>query len=125
MRTNVHLIPASATFDEVLHQIERSTYSHFPVVRENGDFGGVIHFSDVRDVIYDPDLSALVTAVDLADPDSPPVPTDMPLRELLDLFTQLNVGALPVVEQADSRRLVGLVEQRDLLRALHLSQDPA
>jgi len=125
MRTNVQFIPASATFDEVLHQIERSTYSHFPVVRENGDFGGVIHFSDVRDVIYDPGLSALVTAVDLADPDSPPVPTDMPLRELLDLFTRLNVGALPVVEQAESRRIVGLVEQRDLLRALHLSQDQA
>lgn len=123
MRTNVQFIPASATFDEVLHEIERSTYSHFPVVDENGEFSGVIHFSDVRDVIYDPTLSALVTAVDLADPDSPLVPSDMPLRDLLDLFTRQNVGALPVVKHVKSKRIVGLVEQRDLLRALHLSQE--
>lgn len=125
MRTNVQLIPASATFDEVLHAVERSTYSHFPVVRENGYFGGVIHFSDMRDVIYDPSLRALVTALDLADADTPPVPQDMPLRELLDVFAQYNVGALPVVDEADSRRIVGLVEQRDLLRALHSEQGRA
>ncbi len=124
MRTNVQFIRAAATFDEVLHEIERSTYSHFPVVQDNGEFSGVIHFSDVRDVIYDPSLSALVTAVDLADPDSRPVPADMPLPDLLDQFTQQNVSALPVVEQGDTKRIVGLVEQRDLLKALHLSREP-
>lgn len=123
MRTNVQFIRDSATFDEVLHQIERSTYNHFPVVHENGDFAGVIHFSDVRDVIYDPTLSGLVTALDLADASSRPVPMDMPLRELLDRFTEQNVAALPVVEQADSNRVVGLVEQRDLFRALHISKE--
>lgn len=123
MRTNVELIPESATFDEVLHEIERSTHAHFPVVHEDGSFAGVIHFSDVRDVIYDPTLSQLVTAADLADADSPTVPSDMPLRELLDLFTSHNVAVLPVVERPDSKRVVGLVEQRDLLKALHLSRN--
>ena len=124
MRTNVQFIRAGATFKEVLHDIERSTHSHFPVVHENGEFAGVIHFSDVRDVIYDPALSELVTAVDLADPESVPVPVDMPLRELLDRFTELNVAVLPVIGDEGDRRVVGLVEQRDLLRALHLSQEP-
>ena len=119
MRTNVQLIRASETFDEVLHHIEHSTYSHFPVVLDNGDFAGMIHFSDVRDVIYDPGISALVTAVDLADPDSRPVPMDMPLRDLLDLFTDQNVAVVPVVETAGSNHVVGIVEQRDLLRAMH------
>jgi Kef-type K+ transport system membrane component KefB/CBS domain-containing protein len=123
MRTNVQFIPAAATFDEVLHDIERSTYSHFPVVNDAGEFVGVIHFSDVHDVIYDPSLSALVTAIDLADPASDPVPQNLPLRDALDRFREQNVGALPVVDHAESKRVVGLVEQRDLLRALHLSQD--
>ena len=90
---------------------------------DEGEFVGVIHFSDVRDIIYDPSLTALVTAVDLADPDSDPVPQDLPLREALDRFREQNVGALPVIDHAESKRVVGLVEQRDLLRALHLSQD--
>ncbi|MGD2108772.1 MAG: CBS domain-containing protein, partial [Phycisphaerae bacterium] len=84
MRTNVQFIQASATLDDVLHFIEGSTYNHFTVVQEDGEFVGVVHFSDVRDVMYDPALSALVTAVDLADPDSKVVPADMPLADLLD-----------------------------------------
>lgn len=124
MRTNIQFLPASATFDEVLHFIERSTYNHFTVVQEDGEFVGVIHFSDVRDVIYDPTLSALVTAVDLADPDATVVPADMRLSELLNVFTTENVGVLPVVERAQDRHVVGIVEQRDLLRTLHVSKDP-
>jgi CBS domain-containing protein len=122
MRTNVQFIRAASTFDETLHFIERSTYNHFPVVDEDGKFAGVIHFSDVRDVIYDPTLLGLVTAVDLADPDSPTVPPDMLLSELLGVFSSENVGVLPVVDQAGGKQIVGVVEQRDVFRALHMPQ---
>ncbi len=121
MRTNVHFLQASATLDEVLHFIERSTYNHFPVVDEDGHFVGVIHFSDVREVIYDPALGELVTAIDLADQNSPLVSPDLPLVELLEVFTEQNIGLLPVGPDDRSRRILGVVEQRDLLRALHLS----
>jgi CBS domain-containing protein len=124
MRTNIQFLRAAATFDEVLHFIERSTYNHFTVVEEDGKFVGVIHFSDVRDVIYDPTMSVLVSAIDLADPDSTVVPADMRLSELLKVFTTENVGVLPVVQRAEDRHVVGIVEQRDLLRALHVSKDP-
>ena len=120
MRRNVQFLRVSSTLDEVLHFIERSTYSHFPVVGEDGEFAGMIHFSDVREVIYDPAMGELVTAVDLADPDSVMVPMDLPLEELLEEFTNQNVGVLPVAEQPGNKRIVGIVEQRDLLRALHL-----
>jgi CIC family chloride channel protein len=103
----------------VLHFIEHSTYNHFPVVHQDGKFAGVIHFGDVRDVIYDPTMRDLVTAVDLADAATPMVPLDMPLEMLLEVFTGQNVGVLPVSESSDATHLVGLVEQRDLLRALH------
>ncbi len=123
MRTNVQFILASDPFDEVLHAMERSTYNHFPVVHEDGTFAGVIHFSDVRDVLYDPALTELITAYDLADPDSAVVPTDMTATELLDVFTNQNVGVLPVVDKTAGKDIVGMVEQRDLLRALHRPLD--
>ena len=85
---------------------------------------GVIHFSDLRDMIYDPGLRDLVTAVDMADPNVRVVQMDMPLRDLLDVFREeATLGALPVVAKAGGRRLLGVVEQRDLLRALHLTRD--
>ncbi len=125
MRTNVQLIPAAAAFDEVLHLIERSTYSHFPVVTEDGDFAGVIHFSDIRNMIYDPTVRDLVTAVDLADADAAIAPMDMPLTEALDVLTAADVGVIAVVEHRDSRRVVGVAELRDVLKALHVVQKSA
>jgi len=125
MRTNVQFIPASASLDQVLHFIERSTYTHFPVCNEAGDLAGVIHFSDVRDVLYDPSLRDLVTAIDLADTSSPVVSPGTPLTELLGLFHEANVAALPVCEREGSRRVIGLVEQRDLLKTLHKTSNEA
>ncbi|MFQ5461392.1 MAG: CBS domain-containing protein [Phycisphaerae bacterium] len=123
MRTNVQVIEASATLDEVLHFIERSTHSHFPVVSEDGNLLGVIHFSDVHDVIYDPVMRDLVTAVDLADPKSRVVSPDVTLEKLSRFFSEDDVGVLPVADEEESRKIVGLVEQRDMLRALHDLQD--
>ena len=37
------------------------------------------------------------------------------------VFTEQNIGLLPVGPDDRSRRILGVVEQRDLLRALHLS----
>jgi CIC family chloride channel protein len=105
----------------VLHFVERSRYNHFAVVDDDDELLGVIHFSDIRDMIYDPAMRDLVTAVDLADAATPAVPTDLPLTKLLQVFTDANLGSLPVIEKGGSRRTVGIVEQRDLLRTLHLA----
>jgi len=118
MRRNVQFLRASANLDEVLHFIERSTYDHFPVVDQEGQFVGVIHFGDVRGVFYDPAMSDLVNAYDLADEGAALVPMDLPLRDLLDVFGNENVGVLAVEERAGSQHVVGVVEQRDLLRVL-------
>jgi CBS-domain-containing membrane protein len=70
-------------------------------------------------MIYDPVMRDLVTAYDLADAETPAVQTDMPLDDLLRVFHNANTGMLPVIDKGGSRRCVGLVEQRDLLRTLH------
>ena len=51
------------------------------------------------------------------------VPMEMPLAELLEVFTEQNVGVLPVAEKAGSDHIVGIVDQRDLLRTLHLTRE--
>ena len=120
MRPNVKLLRASMNLDEVLHFVESSRFNHFPVVDEEGNYVGMIHFSDIREIIYDPQLRELVTAADLADASSPTVSADLSLQELLKVFHQTDFGSLAVVEGKESRRVVGLVEQRDLLKAIHV-----
>ena len=123
MRANVKCLPAAARFDEVLRFVESSRFADFPVVDEHGDLIGVIHFRDIREIIYRPALSDLVTAADLVAADTKPVPPAMPLDDLLDEFRVGHASALPVVESEQSRRVIGVVEQRDVLRALHRPLD--
>ncbi len=74
-------------------------------------------------MIYDPMLRDLVTALDLADTTIPAIPVDMPISDLLERFQLCDTGLLPVVDTAENRKVVGVVEQRDLLQALHRDQN--
>lgn len=123
MRSNMKCIAASSTFNDVLHIVEESRFNHFPVVDEHDGLVGVVHFGQLREIVYDPALAALVTAVDLADPDAQAVTAGMPLAEAMRVFQAGDVGSLPVIESEDSRRVVGILEQRDLLRAVHRTRD--
>lgn len=119
MRTNVKFIPADATMDEVMAFVERSRFNHFPVIDPEGHLVGMISFEDIRDVIYDPMSRELITAVDLADPSIPLVTNDQSLEELFEVFHGGNYETLPVIDRPGSRKVLGIVEQRDLLHAMH------
>lgn len=119
MRTNVRCLPGNATLDEVLRFVERSRLHDFPVVDADRRLIGVLHFDRLRNLIYEPTFAHLVTAADLADELCPIALPETPLSDLMELFDQHNLGAIPVVEDPTGRRLAGLVEQRDALHALH------
>jgi CBS domain-containing protein len=73
--------------------------------------------------MFNPMLAQLLTAYDMANTDPPMVLADQPLPEILHLFHRHDVGSLPVVDGAETRRLLGIVEQRDVLHAMHLTED--
>lgn len=123
MRSNVKVLKATAEFDEVLHFMEGSRHNHFPVVDEDGEFVGMIHYADLRNMIYSPHVRHLITATDLARPDTPTVTRDTPLKALFDKFHDTDIGSIAVLEVPPSRRVVGIVEQRDLLLALRADQE--
>ncbi len=123
MRPNIKCVPQDADFDDVLHFVEQSRFNHFPVVDDHHQLVGVIHFSDIREILYNPYLSHLMTAQDLTSPTIRTVHAEMPMEEALRTFQDGDVGSMPVVESEDSRAVVGIIEQRDLLRAFHVHRD--
>jgi len=80
---------------------------------------GMVHFRRVRDQIYNPAAAKMVTASILADTETPCVPPDIRLPDLLELFHKYNLGEIAVVEDMIHKRLIGIIEQRDLLRIIH------
>ena len=122
MRSNIKILPAAARFDAVLHFAERSRLNHFPVTAEDGEYIGMIHFSDLRHIMYDPTMRDLVTAHDLSRADTPLATPELSLKQLFDLFHTTDAASLAVVDSQEHRNVVGIVEERDLLLVLRRRQ---
>ena len=75
-----------------------SRHNHFPVVDDHGACVGMIHYGDLRDIMYDPTLRELVTAHDLCRQTTAVTTLDVPLNELFKTFQESDIGCLAVVE---------------------------
>ncbi len=125
MRKNIETIHDAAPFQEVLRLIAHSPYDRFPVVNGQDQFIGVIDYSDIRDMLFDPMLMRVVVAGDLAKAAPLRVRPTQTLGDVLTLFrAHQNISYLPVVDEQEPDRLLGMVSQNDVLAAFRqLRQD--
>ena len=117
MRTHIEIIHEETHFDQILKIIEHSRYNLFPVVNEVGEYTGVISFQDIRDVLYDGIMEELIIAKDIANPTGPVIHSRATIAEALDLFEREKVDMLPVIDNKETKHLLGIVTQRDVLTA--------
>lgn len=118
MRQNVETIRENTPFQEVLRQIAHSRYDRFPIVDRNGNFKGVIDYSDIRDVLFDPSLTTLIVAIDLVKPEPLAIRPNQTLGEVLEIFKlHKDISYLPVVDEESGHRLLGIISQNDVLAA--------
>ncbi len=117
MRSNVETVSDNTRFDELLKIISRARHDLLPVVDRDGNYVGNISFPRIRDVIFDQALADLVIARDLLDAEPAYVTPDEPLEVVLSKFHDLKneVGNLPVVAEGESRQVVGIVRQHDVV----------
>jgi CBS domain-containing protein len=125
MRRNVETILNSTSFNELLRLIAHSRYDRFPVVDEDGRFIGMIDYTEIRTLLFEPSLGRLVVAGDLLTAGPQALYPEMPLREALK-FLQLhhNLSFFPVVDQEDPGRLLGILSQNDVLAAFRRLDRP-
>jgi Kef-type K+ transport system membrane component KefB len=115
MRTHVEVIYDDAHFEKILKTIEHSRYNLFPVVNHKEAFTGIISFQDIRDVLYDGIMEDLIIAEDIVNTTIPSIDSKATLNEALDLFEKAKVDLLPVIDDKESKKLLGVVTQRDVL----------
>nr|MBC8279139.1 CBS domain-containing protein [FCB group bacterium] len=115
MRKNIRSIPVNATFSEIMSFISHSRYNNLPVTSANKLYEGMISYPEVREAIYDPSLSYIMIAKDFARWKDARIHPGAGLMDALEIFHRLDVDCLPVVED-DTGKLVGLLEQREVLR---------
>ncbi len=118
MRLNVETIHHGTPFQELLNMIAHSRYDRFPVVDDNQNFVGIINYTEIRNLLFDPSLSNLLVARDLVSSTHHSIPPDTPLREALKtLKKKRNISYFPVIDPEEPKKLLGILSQNDVLAA--------
>lgn len=118
MRLNVETIHHGTPFQELLNMIAHSRYDRFPVVDDNQNFVGIINYTEIRNLLFDPSLSNLLVARDLVSSTHHAIPPDTPLREALKtLKKKRNISYFPVIDPEEPKKLLGILSQNDVLAA--------
>jgi Trk K+ transport system NAD-binding subunit/Kef-type K+ transport system membrane component KefB/predicted transcriptional regulator len=119
MRRHIRAIAEDANFDQVVEAVSHSRDAHFAVVNAKGVFVGMISFEEIRDVLFDEGLKNIVNASDLAHECVPWLSPQDSLEHAISQFDECGYGSLPVIDAHDSRKLVGFLDQRSVLRMYH------
>lgn len=124
MRRNVETILNSTPFNELLHLIAHSRYDRFPVVDADGHFVGMINYTEIRNLLFEPALTKLVVASDLASEGHIAMHPDQSLRDALAVLQQYRyISYFPVIDPEQPDRLLGILSQNDLLAAFRRTQN--
>jgi CIC family chloride channel protein len=116
-------LPVAATAEEVLSAAGTNNWqSVFPVVDQVGRLVGTVSPATLRTLAAEPDAHAAVVAADLMQPAVSVSPRD-PLRLVAELMLAHHVTQVPVRD--DAGRVVGLVDEEEVLRAHREASDMA
>ena len=100
---------------EVAVLLQHGESVYFPVVDKVGSLQVVISFQDIRSVMMDTDLYSLLIAADAMNPDSQCIEADASLSRALSVFATGDISSLPVVDDSNSRTLVGVITQSNMM----------
>lgn len=127
MTPNPVTISPEAPVSSALGLLQERDCRHLPVLDGEGELVGMVSDRDLRGLfVWDPDVGSFLGAAEarmatavsaLMSADVVTVTTATPLREVVDVFLDNRLGAVPVVH-TDTGELVGIISYVDLLRAL-------
>lgn len=118
MKTDQPAIRLRAPLAEVMDLIARSDAVHFPVVDAGQEFRGVITLEGLKATLNMPHIGQLIVAQDLMEETFHTVKPSTLLSEAQQLMKDRGRDYLAVVDEKDSKRLVGFLISRRVQRVL-------
>lgn len=113
----VETVPRDTPLAALLERIPKSTNSYFPVVDDAGKMVGILTIHNLRQVLYEREAANLLIAEDLMTSDVVTVTPEEPLNEVIRKFSLIRVEQLPIVDPADSTRVLGFLSHQEVLDA--------
>lgn len=118
MRRHVETIPEDMDFDSLLKTMGHSRYDRLPVIDSHDNLVGIIHYSDISNVLFIEELRQLVVARDISVPIIAELAEDDSLEKAMDVFhSHPNISYLFIVSSKDRKKLAGVLRHNDALSA--------
>lgn len=110
-------IPENMTLGQFADFIASTRHTNFPLVSSNGEMSGIISVQDFMGVVFEKDLMNLIVVKELATLDVITVAADDNLDQAMKKIGYRNIEQLPVVQQDNGNKLVGIISRRDMVSA--------
>jgi CIC family chloride channel protein len=111
----VRLIPQDMRFVDFKRYFARTKQHYFPVMDHNGRLNGIFSSTDIRSVLFSPEIEDLVVMRDIATSDIIFTTPEEDLNTVLLKFTKKNIDSLPVVKADDHNILIGMLNRREVI----------
>ncbi len=111
----VDVIPQNLPFLDFKRFFSQTKQHYFPVMDENNRLVGVFSSTDIRGVLFSPEIEHLVVMKDIATTEVVRTTPSEDLNTLLQKFTIKNIDSLPVVQDEDPGVLIGMISRRDVI----------
>jgi CIC family chloride channel protein len=117
MTTDVDVVPPDMPLTNLADEFARTHHHGFPVVDPAGNLQGVVSIQDLEQALSNGLIDGK-TVMDIATREGLLVAyPDEPMWKALKRLGPRDISRLPVVESPGSRRLVGALRRRDIVRA--------
>jgi CIC family chloride channel protein len=117
MTKDVVTVPEDLPLPDLVRFTLEGRHSSFPVVDREGLLSGIVTFQDFKEILFEEGLEKLVVAGDIAVPGVITVTAGENLDRALRKIGFRNIEQLPVVEESNPRKIVGILSRRDILSA--------
>ncbi len=117
VRPDFDFIREHTPLREIVDLIGHSNLHDFPLMDDKGGFKGMIWFHDIREVMLEYDMHALLIAEDVMGKPPPTLESSSSLADALVQFSNTDADTLPVFRSDSREELEGIITRSDLLRS--------
>lgn len=114
--------PTTITQDLDLRQIldifSKTDIIYYPVIDSDEKLVGAITIPGIKEMFASQDVASWLLACDVCEPVLDTTTPDKPLEEVLEYMQKFDLQHIPVVETADTKKLVGLIDYRKTRRKI-------
>ncbi|MGM0402702.1 MAG: chloride channel protein [Thermodesulfobacteriota bacterium] len=111
----VQSIPEHMRFQNFKLFFSRTKQHYFPVMDKNNRMVGIFSSTDIRGVLFSPEIENLVVMRDIATANIISTTASEDLNLVLQKMTTRNIDSLPVVSEDDPQQLLGMLDRRDVI----------